>query len=463
MGDWLQMELRRSHTIGLWSMFLKYLLTLVVGTILLGSFYMITFSLAMNSGLILPANYAEKQIAKNKEAIIKSEPFDSSLIPHTCNYGLFDKSYNYLEGNFDKDKIEDAKLFLLGSDNYYNRYIIVERDRDICVIQYDISAHFASPVLHEIFPKLELIGVLSFFILFILLVVFTALLFAKKLKKELAPVLEATLNIKERRLEFEVKSSKIQEFNDVLNSLGDMKRALAQSLKKEWETEQRRKEHISALAHDIKTPLTVIKGNAELLMEEMMTPDMREYVECIDRSSDQIEKYISLLIEATKGEVGLEMKVSPLKIRDFIKQVIEESTALCRSYQVGLTTQINVTDKILMIDEQSVLRALLNVVQNALEHSHKEKEIRLNLLEEGDELIIQIEDFGLGFTQEALNNGTQQFFTENTARTGKHYGLGLYMTKQVIEGHKGELTYGNKANGSGALVTIKLPVNTLEN
>ena len=463
MGDWLQMELRRGHKIGLWGMFLKYLLTLFIGIVLLGSFYIVVFSFAMNNGVILPANYAEKQIAKNKEAIIRSNPFDNSLIPHTCNYGLFDKSYNYLEGNFDNSTVEDAKLFLMGTEDYYKRYIVVERDRDICVIQYDISAHFASPVLHQMFARLELMAVILFFIMFVLVVIGTALLFAKRLKKELAPVLEATQQIKERKLQFEVKSSRIQEFNDVLNSIGDMKIALAKSLKKEWETEERRKEHISALAHDIKTPLTVIKGNAELLMEETITPEMREYVECIDRSSNQIEKYICLLIEATKSESGLELKATPLKTRDFVKQVIEESITLCRSYQVQLVSQVSVTDTILMIDEQSVLRAVLNVIQNALEHSDKEKEIRLSFLEEADKLIIQIEDFGLGFTKEALNNGAQQFFTENTARTGTHYGLGLYMTKQVIEGHKGKLTYGNKANESGALVNIELPVSSLEN
>ena len=452
------MDLKRCHKIGLWSMFIKYLLTLFVGIIILGSFYTIAFSFSMSNGIILPANYAEKQIVKNKEAISKSNPFDSSLIPHTCNYGLFDKSYNYLEGNFNKDTIEDAKLFLRQSEDYQKRYIVVERDKEICVIQYDISAHFAAPLLHQMFPSLELIVVISFFLMCIFLVIGTALLFAKKLKKELAPVLEATQQIKEKRLEFEVKSSKIQEFNDVLNSIRDMKIALAESLKKEWETEERRKEHISALAHDIKTPLTVIKGNAELLMEEIITPDMKEYIECIDRSSDQIENYICLLIEATRGQVGLEMKVGPIKARDFAKQIIEESTTLCRSYQIHLMKQVSVTDKILMIDQQSISRAVLNVVKNALEHTDKKKEIRLSFLEEAHALTIQIEDFGSGFTKEALKKATQQFFTQNVARTGTHYGLGLYMTRQVVEGHGGKLTYTNKENGEGALVTIKLPI-----
>lgn len=457
------MELRKTRKIGLWGMFLKYIFNLLVMTILLGGLYVLLFSLAMGQGVILPADYAEKQIDQNWEAISKSQILDRQLIPHTCKSGVFDKSYQYLEGDFDEQTIEDAQLFLKHSKGYRNRYILIERAEDIYVIQYDISAHFASPVLHRLFPRLELTLLLGFFVLLLALVIITALLFARKLKKELMPVMEATEQIKERNLQFELKVSHIQEFSEVLSSIQDMKTALAEALKKEWETEQRRKTHISALAHDIKTPLTIIKGNAQLLMEENMLPDIEEYMESIERSTNQIEKYIGLLIEATKDEKKLEMKRASVESRGFVRQVIKQSKELCKSYQVHLVEQVSlVKNSTLMIDEASVLRALINVVKNALEHSEGQKEIKLSLIEEEYALAIQIEDFGPGFNEEALKYATQQFFTQNIARTGTHYGLGLYITRQVIEEHGGTLIYGNKEVGSGGLVTIKLPINNLQ-
>ena len=456
------MELRKQHKIGLWGMFLKYIVSLFVVTILLGGLWVLLFSLAIRQGVILPADYAEKQIQQNWEAISRSQPLNRKLIPHTCKFGVFDKSYQYLEGDFDEQTIEDAKLFLKSSKGYRNRYIMIERDEDICVIQYDISAHFASPVLNRLFPKLELTLLLGFFALFLALVIAMAFLFARKLKKELMPVMEATQQIKEKNLEFELRASHIQEFNEVINSIQDMKTALSEALKKEWETEERRKKHISALAHDIKTPLTIIKGNTELIMEENIPSDMKEYIESIERSTKQIERYIGLLIEAAKEKKELEMKVVRVKTKDFVRQVTKQSKALCKSCQMHLVEQVSLLqNSTLMIDEESVMRALLNVVKNALEHSGEQKEIRLSLIEEEGELVIQVEDFGVGFTEEALKHATEQFFTQNVSRTGTHYGLGLYISKQIIERHDGSLMYGNKEDKSGGVVTIKLPTNNL--
>ena len=66
-----------------------------------------------------------------------------------------------------------------------------------------------------------------------------------------------------------------------------------------------------------------------------------------------------------------------------------------------------------------------------------------------------------GFTEEALKHATEQFFTQNVSRTGTHYGLGLYISKQIIERHDGSLMYSNKEDKSGGVVTIKLPMNNL--
>lgn len=90
-------------------------------------------------------------------------------------------------------------------------------------------------------------------------------LFAKELRKELKPVMDATTKIEEQELEFNISSSRIIEFNDILKSIYNMKNSLKKSLKTQWNIERQQKEQVSALAHDLKTPLTIIGGNADRL------------------------------------------------------------------------------------------------------------------------------------------------------------------------------------------------------
>lgn len=448
----------RKYRIGLSGMFLKYLLSLVLGMIILVIGYLLSINIGFKLGIFLPANYAEHQIAQNREAIKSSTPFNEELIPKTCQYGLFDEKKRYIQGSFDEETLQDVKLFLSHLGTYQKRYILIERANESCVIEYDVQMHFASLRWHHWFPNVELFLVVVLVGLNLSWVIAIAMLFAKRLKKELAPVMEATRKIQEKDLDFKLQSSKIKEFNEIVESLDTMKEALANSLKNEWETERRRKEHISILAHDIKTPLTVIKGNAELLKEESENSELLEYAESIDQSSYQIENYIKLLIEATKDEQNISLRKQDFNLEKWIEQVEEACSRLCMSYQVTLEKHFEIKSKSYKGDSESLLRVVLNLVKNGLEQAMDTKKLILRITEREEKLIIEVEDFGKGFSDEALLNATKQFFTENKARTGTHYGLGLYMSQEVVKGHGGQLSFWNKKTGQGAIVSITLPL-----
>ena len=101
-------------------------------------------------------------------------------------------------------------------------------------------------------------------------------------------------------LDFEVKNSDVKEFNEVLISISNMKIALKESLMMQWHMEKEKKNQICALAHDIKTPITIIKGNAELLKETQLCQEDREFTDYIINNADKVEKYISILIDISK-------------------------------------------------------------------------------------------------------------------------------------------------------------------
>ncbi|GAA4655019.1 HAMP domain-containing sensor histidine kinase [Anaerocolumna aminovalerica] len=419
--------------------------------------FILLFNIALNSGFILPANYAEHYLEINKSIIGKSEPFDKALIPYTCKYGLFDFNGNYLSGDFSEDIVDDAKVFIKDAKKSNNRFILIERANEYCVIQYDISVHFSSYTLDKLFPKFELMYLILFFIIFIVIVINNALHFGRKLKKELKPVLEEISQIQNRELNVERKNSKIKEFNDILLSLYDMETALSQSLKKEWETEQKRKSNISALAHDIKTPLTVIKGNSELILEENNIAEIYQLADLINSNSDRIERYIKLLIDETNNTLtsGNEEKVT---LTTLIDGIIKASEVICNLHGIEQITHNKVFEVDIIINRDLVERAVLNLIQNAIEHTNSKKMIKLYFECLENKLVISVEDFGKGFTSEALKYAKNQFYTEKSERSEEHYGLGMYFASNVAEKYNGGITYYNKSDQTGAMVIFEIKI-----
>jgi two-component system, OmpR family, lantibiotic biosynthesis sensor histidine kinase NisK/SpaK len=458
MGDRVQMELKKLKPNTLFWFFLGRIINMSVYILIEIILYVVLFNLGVNNNIIWPANYSEHYLEQNKNILADSLPFYKTQIPHTCKYGLFDLEGNYISGNFKEGIITLAKDFLKGNDTS-KHFFVIERDKEYLVVNYDISAHFSSKAFHNIIPKLELWILISFIFIFILIVVNSALQFGRKLKKELDPLLSEIELIQEKELILERKYSKIKELDDILLSLFNMKAALTNSLHTEWETEQKRKSNISAIAHDIKTPLTIIKGNAELIKEENNMDDIYQLADSINNNSDKIERYIKLLIDETNNKLLVECD-ERVNLTSVITDIITESENLGKSHGIEIKSENKIIEMEVSVNKDLIERAVLNLVKNAIEHTEMNKQIKLDFEYKEDKFIVTIEDFGKGFTKEALKYGKNQFFTERMERSGEHYGLGLYFANCVAEKYNGSLVICNKSNGSGAVVNfkIRLPV-----
>ncbi|HWT76746.1 MAG TPA: HAMP domain-containing sensor histidine kinase [Mobilitalea sp.] len=451
------MVLKKYKSNTLFWLFLKQILMLSFSILLEIIAFILLFNIGLNSGFILPANYSEHYLEQNKNTISGSEPFDKSLIPHTCKYGLFDFNGNYLSGNFSKDVVDGAKVLIKDANAANDHYFLIERANGYCVVKYDIAAHFSSDALHKLFPKLELMLIVLFILIFAVIIINNAFLFDKKLKKEFRPVLEEIAQIQTRELNIKQKNSRIKEINDILVSLYDMEIALSQSLKKEWETEQKRKGNISALAHDIKTPLTIIKGNSELIMEEDNIAEIYQFAEIINNYSDKIEKYLKLLIDETKNNLS-DDKEEKTNLAIVITDIITESEALCKINCIELLGHNTVSDREVVVNKDSIVRAVVNLVKNASEHTISNRKIELRFKYFENKFIAEIEDYGKGFTSEALKYAKNQFYTEKSERSEEHYGLGMNYANNVAEKYNGSITYYNKPSQTGAVVTFEINI-----
>lgn len=453
------MDIRRKQST-LFLIFLKQMIILSFGVLFEVAMIFILFQIGLNMKIILPANYTERAIEKNKDAIAQSEPFDITLIPSTCTYGIFDNNYQYIEGNLNNNiikKIEKKN----GSTSGYRLYVI-KRKEGYCVIQYTLTARFANSTLNRLLPKPDSIAIFLVLVIFLILLVANAASIGRRLKKELKPLLGVVDQIQNKELEFEMKYSTVKEFNQVLIALNDMKMALSDSLKKEWESEQMRKAHISALAHDIRTPLTVMKGNAELIREETELTPIYEDTSIICSNIDKIERYIKLLIEATKSEFTIWKNNEAIPINRFLDGIITEAENLCKTKEMDLITKTYHQNETILVDQELISRAIINIIKNAIEHSHLSSANKICASFAYKEGILQviIEDFGSGFSEEALENATKQFYTDRKERSNENYGLGMYIASEVAKAYDGEITFYNKSD-VGAIVTISFIVQNI--
>ncbi|MBQ6887978.1 MAG: HAMP domain-containing histidine kinase [Lachnospiraceae bacterium] len=449
------MEIKKRKEVTLFWMFLRRVIGMAVAIGIEAIVFISAFGIGLNAGFILPANYAENYLKQEEDNIAESMPFNNSLIPDMCAYGVFDKEGKYESGNLNNKWQNIIHMVIEGTKKQPQNIYLIERNDGYVAVKYDMSAHFAHPTWNRLIPNAEIGAICLFLLVLIFIVLANSLKFGKQLKKEINPLLEEIAQIKEKDLEIIQKSTKIKEFNDVLTALNDMEKALAQSLQTEWETEQRRKENISAIAHDIKTPLTVIKGNAELLKEENDIEEIYSQADIVIQNADKIQNYIRMLMEEANGSADRsERKETELEV--FINDIEKQCRNLCRSKNVAIKViKPEVTERV-MAESILIQRAVMNLVTNATEYTDKRKGIKISFQYENPVLRIEIEDFGNGFSESALKHATEQLYTERKERSGGHYGLGMYFANDVAKQYEGCLYFKNKENQQGAIVVFEI-------
>lgn len=237
-----------------------------------------------------------------------------------------------------------------------------------------------------------------------------------------------------------------------------MKTALKESLQSQWKMEENRKEQISALAHDIKTPLTIVKGNAELLEKTELQEKQKEYVQYIQKNSLRIEQYTRALIEINKSEQPEAVRKVDISENQFIQRLKQTATELAEVRQTTVLFYEHSIPENLCIDPELLERAYANVVSNALDYNPAEEPIKIYFEGGVAEFHIRVEDQGRGFSEEGLLKADQQFYRGDQSRhASDHYGIGLYFAKNVLAAHKGKLIIENKHDEPGARVILSIP------
>lgn len=455
------MEVRKKKRLS--RIFITYIIVFCINTLVLFAFVLILFSsLITDDGLILPANYSETLLEDAAAEIETSGIVTKDLIPDGCEYAVYDKKGEFQYGTLEAEEQTYAwkayraeRKSALGGGYY--KFFERENNEEICVIKYWIAARFHSKMLSWLNPDLAA-GILFAF-LFLAQAILVSRRFGIDLGKKLK-VLENTADkIQKQDLEFSREHSDIAEIEEILSSIFKMRDALSRSLEIQWDNQRKMTEQISALAHDIKTPLTVIKGNAELLSEEDMEEAAKKYPLYIQKNVKVIEDYLAQLSELLE----FEERTPVTEIIDCVclaEKLSKQAKALAASQGKSCKVSMQAAEGKICCDAGQILRAWNNIVMNGLSYTPEGESIciQTGISQRGKYLYAEVRDRGPGFTEEGLNHAAEKFYQGDKSRHQKdHKGIGLYIASEFarIQGGKVEIENAQE-EGYGGKVTLYL-------
>ncbi len=425
-------------------------------------------------GIVSPANTTEHAVSDWCASLDGQKTITPADIPAGAGYAFFDADGLLLETDLEKDALSDAEK-LAAADHSANIRrngsrisIRIDTDTQCVVVSYRLIASFRPPYLRRIFPNAELFFFLLLLFLLMADFLFIALRYARKLNRELQKLADAADQIRQQNLVFTPQKTGLSEFNRIMDSLDRLKTDLQHSLKEQWAMEQQKKRQFTALAHDIKTPLAIVTGNAELLSETEQSGEQREYTAFILDHARQIHRYVTGMLELTRTDAlscsadettGSTLNESSLcPIQELLSAAAQDIENLRKKKHLSCSLQIKDLPGGLLVPKDKLQRILSNLIDNAVQYSPENGTVFLRASAAEGMLQLSIQDEGSGFSKEALTLAASEFYRADPGRSSKeHFGMGLSIASRIAGGLNGTLRLEN-APRKGALVTVSLPV-----
>lgn len=438
---------------------LRYLLLCGGGCALILVLWWVIFMQLINIGFLLPAVASAQACSEARETVaaVTAETFDSNQISDLCRWAVVQDG-TVLQTNMTARQLKIAlNDFHGGSGNLgytQYQYNVKMADGSFCLLQYDYATPYADPALRDTLPDFQT----CYFVLLAALILVwlgwqthcTVRVFAA----ETACLDRAVDAIAAQQPErIDADGARLREFSATLHAMQTMGRELTDSLQSQWRMEQQRAEQIAALTHDLKTPLSIIQGNADLLAEDALSADQQTQVEAILRGTDRAQQYLAALRTACAPSATVETFPS----HTLVSGLAETARALCApaGVQLILNEQWQGT---LCAAQCDLLRAAENLLDNAVRYTPRGGTVTLLVTKEKQDFILRVTDTGPGFTPEALAKAGEMLYTDAARSDAAHQGLGLYFARKVAQSHGGVLVLSNLPAAHGACAELRLPI-----
>lgn len=434
------------------------------------------YFIAMNNNLILPSNYYEKMVpgiidyieSQGTSVLNKANQQElETVIPKSgIEYIVLDNEYNSIYGDIEKISPNEKKSLEENESRYIHGQNIsvfefIKKDGEIkgvVLIRYSLKATAKNEKWNFLVPSDGALLFSPFIYISICTWIFVRR-FSRNINKPIDDLINAAKKIKDKDLDFHMEYEADNELGELTKAFEAMRDELQISLNTQWLIEQERSDMIAAIGHDLRTPLTVIKGHIEVLQESNLDNKERlhKYIDTIANNTNRAIKLIEDMNTISKLErIDFTLVPKLVVVDEFIEAIKSNYEILCKKKDINFAVNyldIGEVKNHINIDEYRIGQVLDNIISNSYRFTPEGGVINLKITNYGHEMYFKIEDSGIGFSSKDKKRIFEKFYQGDESRSKEkgHFGLGMNIAKIIVEKHGGDITVKNNDNG-GACV-----------
>lgn len=325
-----------------------------------------------------------------------------------------------------------------------------QRYRSIYPINIDGNRGF---IITKAFPTdqiitLEFYNELPWFIGFITFIMLFYYL-SKGRMREIEELADGLNEISCGHLEHRIKVKSEDEIGLLADNINKMAKALQDNIAKDRQIEKDKNDMITNISHDLRTPLTSIMGYLRLIKEGKWKEkaEVDDYIQIVYGKSEQLKVLIDDLFEySTLAHGSLDLKRENICINELLEQLVEEMVLQAEENQIFFEKEITSKPIIAYVNADKLVRAIENLIINAIKYSYKPGTIKIVLCCEANRLWIRVSNFSKEISEEDLAKVFDRFYKVDKARftASEGSGLGLAIAKTIVEQHGGTIWAENK-------------------
>ncbi|HBI8353337.1 TPA: sensor histidine kinase [Clostridioides difficile] len=353
----------------------------------------------------------------------------------TFSYILLNNLYNSIQDKYLKTPINTGFITIV--QNNVNQFS-----------DYDKTLLNIISILQLVLPLIFFIG---------LLLLADIIFYKIKLKTPIEILNKGATEISNNNLDFCLEYNNNDELGNLCNAFEKMRSELNKNNIKMWTMINDRKQLNAAFSHDLRNPLTVLKGYSNYLTKYIPTGKLSDEkilstTQLMSEHINRIEYYVENMSNAQRLE-DLVVSKSMSNINKFIENLDENISIIAKQEEKSFTLKSQINNINLFFDENIILRVVENIISNAFRYARNNVSILIYL--EQELLTFVIEDDGIGFSKESLKLALRPFYRDKTLNdSNAHFGMGLYISKILCEKHGGSISIENNSTNS-AKITAK--------
>ena len=457
------------------------LLAGIVATILTYVLAGVVF-LALQYKELYPANYYEKQLPAIENYIRQQ---NTALLSTAAKIGLekvvpsegivyqvVDGDGRILYGTYHTKVIENREQLysrLNTTGGYQGKYVltvpVIGSDAKISgavLLAYELKVTSPDANIRRWITYLFILAVVAPFFYIVLFTILFSRKLTKSINRPLQMLMTAAQKIGERDLDFRIDYHAKNEIGKLCDAFAGMQEALKKSLFAQWKIEQERTEMVESLAHDLKTPMSVIQGYSEALLDSAPEDEEKEqrYLAVIRENVVKASTLVrQMQVSSELEHSGTELNLQEVNVKEFLTSKIQANEM--RSGQKQISIAAGFADELnglYRIDPEKLGRVLDNLLSNSLQYTPAGGSITITAKAEPNLIRFTVTDSGPGFRPQDIARVFDKFYRGDASRGNDqgNSGLGLYIARQLVESQGGSIQASNgEPHGAKIKFTVK--------